>query len=189
MFGSDAAESGNLPVVFRGVPGFMIPGSAHLVSPFASDFDQEPIGQSLMALAHLNRIVGTGVHARFPRLKMFFLGAGITWLMHATLRFDKEYLETRRDVPWFKDRPSKILRERVWVGTGPMEGGGNPEAMADLIRISCGVNRVVYWSGWPQPHWDDVERVSGALVDEETRRQVLGANAAELFGLVATATE
>ena len=140
-----------------------------------------------MALAHLNRIVGTGVLARYPRLRMLFLGSGITWLMHATLRFDKEYLETRRDVPWYQDRISKILRERVWVGSGPIEGKSDPAALADLIRISCGVDRVVYGSGWPQPLWDDSFLVSGAIADDAAKSRVMGANAAQLFGIESAA--
>lgn len=178
-----AVEAANLPVVLRGEPGHMIPGSVHLVTPFASEFDQEPIGQSLIALAHLNRIVGGGLLGRFPRLRLLFLGSGISWLMHATLRFDKEYLETRRDVPWFADRVSKTLRERVWVGTGPIEGGADPAALADVIRISCGVERVVYGSGWPRPHWDALARVESALPDPSARDRVFGANACDLLGL------
>lgn len=178
-----AAEAADLPVVLHGTPGLMIPGSTHLVTPFASDFDQEPMGQTFMAIATLNRMVGTGVLVRYPNLRLLFLGAGITWLMHLTLRLDKEYIETRREVPWFTDRISHWLRRQVWVGTQPMEGSRDPAALADLIRISCGIDRVVYGSSWPEAAFDGPDDVADRLVDEAARRKVLGANALELFGI------
>jgi uncharacterized protein len=176
-----AAEAANLPVIYHGVAGLMMPGSQHLVPPFANDFEAEPMGQSLVAIANLNRIVGTGVPMRFPNLRMIFLGSGITWLMHIMLRFDKEYLEVRRDVPWYPDRISHTLRRQVWVGTQPMEGDGNPGGMDELIRISCGIERVVYGSDWPHVGFDSPERVRGVLIDDEAARRVLGGNAVELF--------
>lgn len=178
-----AAEAVGLPVILHGTPGLMVPGSTHLVTPFASDFDQEPLGQTMIAIATLNRMVGTGVLARYPNLRLLFLGAGITWLMHMHLRLDKEYIETRREVPWFTDRISYWLRRQVWVGTQPMEGGNDPAALADLIRISCGIDRVVYGSSWPEAGFDAPDRVAARLVDESARRKVLGANALELFGI------
>jgi uncharacterized protein len=176
-----AAEAAGLPVIYHGYPGLMLPGRQQLVTPFDSDFDAEPIGHSLVSIATLTRIVGTGVLARYPKLEHVFLGAGISWYMHLFLRLDKEYLETRRDVPWYTDRISGYLRRLVSVGTPPMEGGNDPPALADVVRVSCGFDRVVYGSDWPRVHHDTPTRVAATLLDDETRQKVLGLNARALL--------
>ena len=178
-----AAEAAGLPFVLHGVERLMAPSTTNQSSYYASEFDQEVMGHSLIAMANLTHVVGTGVLARFPKLRLVFLGAGISWLGHMMLRLDKEYSENRRDVPFYRDRVSLTIREQVWVGTHPIESTGDPRDLADLVRVSCGIERVLYGSHWPHGNADAPERVGDALPDEQSRRRVLGANAADLFGV------
>jgi uncharacterized protein len=178
-----AAEAAGRPVLLHGVERLMAPSTTNQSSYYASEFDQEVMGHSLIAMANLTHLVGTGVLARFPKLRVVFLGSGISWLPHMMLRLDKEYSENRRDVPFYRDRISLTVRERVWVGTHPIEGTGDPRDLHDLVRVSCGIERVVYGSHWPHGNADSPERVAGAFPDEESRRRVLGGNADELFGV------
>lgn len=178
-----AAERHELPVILHGVDQVMMPSTANYVSQFASDFDQAAIEHSLIAMAHLTHLVGTGVLARFPRLRLAFLGGGMSWLTHLILRLDKEYNENRRDVPFYDDRVSLAIRRQIWIGTYPLESTDDPRDLDDLIRVSCGIDRLLYGSRWPNAHFDPPRRVAAALNDDAARRKVLGGNALELFGI------
>ena len=178
-----AAAAHGLPIILQGVEQLMVPSTANYVSQFTSDFDQAAMEHSLIAMAHLTHLVGTGVLARFPALRIVFLGGGLSWLAHLLLRLDKEYNENRRDVPFYDDRVSHAIRRQVWVGTYPLECSDDPRDLDDLIRISCGVDRVIYGSHWPRAHFDSPMRVTAALTSDEACRKVLGGNALELFGV------
>jgi len=180
-----AAERYGLPVILHGAEHVMVPSTANYVSQFASDFDQAAIEHSLIAMAHLTHLVGTGVLARFPGLRLAFLGGGMSWLAHLLLRLDKEYNENRRDVPFYDDRVSLAIRRQIWVGTYPLECTDDPRDLDDLIRVSCGIDRLLYGSRWPNAHFDPPGRVAAALKGEEARRKVLGGNALGLFGIPA----
>jgi uncharacterized protein len=178
-----AAESANLPVMLHGVADATLPGAPHLITQLHNEFEQLALSHPLVAMAHLLSMVGTGVFARFPSLRVVFLEAGISWLPHMMLRMDKEYNENRRDVPFYTDRVSKWVRRQVWVGTQPMETTGDNRHLDDLVRIGCGVDHVLYGSNWPSADYDPPGRVAASLLDDETRRKVLGENALALFGL------
>lgn len=178
-----AAEAAGLPVILHGADGVMVPSSVNQVTQFASEFDQSTLDTSLIAMANMTHMVGTGVLARYPRLRLLFLGAGISWLTHMMLRLDKEYNENRRDVPYYDDRVSLAIKRQVWVGAHPVEDCGSPGDLDDLIRISCGIDRVVFGAHWPLSHADAPERVAATLGSDEARRKVLGANARTLFGI------
>jgi uncharacterized protein len=177
-----AAETRDIPVILHGVEHLMTPSTANQVTQFASDFDQRTMEHSLIYMAHLTHLVGTGVLARFPRLRIVFLGGGLSWLAHLMLRLDKEYSENRRDVPFYNDRVSLTIRQQVWVGTHPLERMDDPRDLDDLIRISCGIDRVLYGSQWPDPQFDSPDRVAAALTGDGGRK-ILSANALKLFGI------
>lgn len=180
-----AASAARRPVILHGADKLMIPGTTNQTSYFASEFDRAGLDQPLVAMAHLTHLVGTGALARFPELRVLFLGAGTSWLPHLILRLDKEYSENRRDVPFYSDRLSRVIGRQVWVGTHPIEGGADGRDLAGLVRRTCGFNRVLYGSDWPNPGADAPERVAALLSDEAERRQVLRENALDLFGVAA----
>jgi uncharacterized protein len=178
-----AAESAGLPVVLHGGAELTLPGVPHLSTQLANEFEQVALSHPLMAMANLVHMVGTGVLARFPTLRFVFLEAGISWLPHMLLRMDKEYNENRRDVPYYTDRVSKWIQRQVWVGTQPIERGASVRDLDDLIRISVGIEHVLYGSNWPHADHDPPGRVAAALADDDARRKVLGENARALFDL------
>jgi predicted TIM-barrel fold metal-dependent hydrolase len=178
-----AAEAAGLPVILHGGSELMLPTVPHAITQLGSQFEQLVLSHPMLAMANLLHMVGTGVLARFPNLRVVFLEAGISWLPHLMLRMDKEYNENRRDVPFYTDRVSMWVKRQVWVGTQPMEFGADSRVLDDLIRISFGMEHVLYASHWPNADHDAPDRVAAGIVGEEARRKVLGENAVELFGL------
>ena len=99
---------------------------------------------------------------------------------------DKEYNENRRDIPYYTDRVSAYLRRQVWLGTHPLEAAARPADVGNVIRLSGGVEHIVFGSHWPLADYDAVARVAAAFPDAETRASVMGGNAAALFGITPT---
>jgi predicted TIM-barrel fold metal-dependent hydrolase len=180
-----AAEAAGHPVVLHSGIELMLPDSPHVITQFSTQLEQLALSHPLMAMGTLVHMVGRGVLARFPELRLVFLESGVSWLGHMMLRMDKEYSENRRDVPFYTDRVSGVIKRQVWVGTQPIERGGSADGLETLIGLSCGVERVLYGSHWPYADFDPPERVAGALASEGARRRVLEENARELFGIPA----
>ena len=146
------------------------------------------MGDVLVTIANLTSIVGRGVLARYPDLKLVFLEAGVSWLTHMILRLDKEYNENRRDVPFYTDRVSHWMTRQIWVGTHPNESTGNPSDLDEIFAAGPGVERVLYGSHWPLATFDTPQRVAESLSNDVSRRRVLGGNALDLFRLPVSGT-
>ncbi len=184
-----AAVDAGLPVILHGGGDLVLPGTPSVTPVFVSRFEQHAMSQPLVAMANLVSMVGTGVFARFPDLRVLFLEAGISWFAHIMLRMDKEYNENRRDIPHYTDRISAYLKRQVWLGTHPCESVGRPEDLGDIVRISVGVEHLVYGSHWPFADRDLPERIAAAFPDAAVRSRVMGGNAAALFGIAADGSE
>ncbi len=180
-----AAAAANLPVIFHGGGDLLLPGTPSRGSQFTSAFEQHALSHPLVAMANLVSMTGTGVFARFPTLRVLFLEAGLSWFTHLMLRMDKEYNENRRDIPYYTDRVSGYLKRQVWLGTHPLEAGPQPQDLGDIIRITCGTDHLIYGSHWPFPDADTPARVRAVFPDLAVRARVMGANAADLFGISA----
>jgi uncharacterized protein len=181
-----AATDANLPVILHAGGDLLLPGSPNRGTQFASVFEQQAMSHPLAAMANLVSMTSTGVFARFPALRVLFLEAGISWFTHIVLRMDKEYNENRRDIPYYTDRVSAYLRRQVWLGTHPLEAAARPAEVSDVLRLSGGSERVLFGSHWPLADHDMIERVAAAFPDAETRANVMGGNAAALFGITPT---
>jgi len=180
-----AAADAALPVILYGSADLVLPGTPGVPTVFTSRFEQHAMSQPLMAMAHLVSMTSTGVFARFPTLRVVFLEAGISWFTHLTLRMDKEYNENRRDIPFYTDRVSTYLRRQVWLGTHPCEPSRSPGDLAAIIGLSGDATHILYGSHWPFPDRDAPGPVAAAFPDIAMRAEIMGSNAAALFGIAA----
>ena len=97
-------------------------------------------------------------------------------------RLDSEYLMRSSEAPNLRRLPSEYISE-MYFTCQPMEQTNMKmlEATFDVINAST---QVLYASDWP--HWDfDLPTVIADLpfLDEKAKKQILGHNAAKLFGL------
>jgi len=178
-----AAVAAGRPVLLHGGGEFLLPGMPGIGTVFATAFEQQALSAPLLAMAHLVSMTATGVFARFPDLRVVFLEAGLSWFAHIMLRMDKEYNENRRDIPYYADRVSAYLKRQVWLGTHPLEAGPRAVDLLEIIRVSCGLDRVLYTSHTPFVDRDPPARVAAAFPDAAARDRVMAGNAAALFGI------
>lgn len=128
----------------------------------------------------LNLIVH-GIPERFPRLRLVFCEAGLSWLMFLMNRLDNEYQMRPSEAPLLRRLPSEYLRDCFFT-TQPLEQV-EPRWSEALFR-TVGTDHLLYASNFPRWDFDLPGRIGDlAFLDAEQRRDILGRNAARLFRL------
>ena len=99
----------------------------------------------------------------------------------------RKALEWRgRLLPFFKERPGHYLRN-FRFSTQPAEEPEHPRdyvKLLDLISTFTGNHdNVIYASDWPHHDFLHPDRLRRYPMPDEVRRQIMGANAAEFFGI------
>jgi predicted TIM-barrel fold metal-dependent hydrolase len=176
-----AAEEASLPVLLHGAV------VVHPVFPcqlqgFDTYLARHTFGHTLGMMANLVSMVTTGVPVRFPRLKIAFAEAGLSWVPFIMMRLDKEYSLRRRDLPFLTDRPSKYVRDMYFV-TQPIEEPENLRKVEDIIRLFDGDDIIMFASDWPHPDFDHPSTFAKMVRSDELREKIFGLNALKFFGL------
>ena len=134
----------------------------------------------LALMTNVTSLVVNGVFERFPDLRVYVSGGGITWLDAMLLRVDTLWRSLRSDFPWVKEAPSEYLRRGLRVSTYGIEAGV-PETLRRLAERKPHLREMlIYGSGWPR--WDTTGPDAVAeLLPADWRDEVFGANAASWF--------
>jgi predicted TIM-barrel fold metal-dependent hydrolase len=127
-------------------------------------------------------MIGLGVLERHPRLRVVFLEAGGGWAPYWLGRLDHQVASYGRYAPDLKLTPSEYFARQCWVSF-ELDELALP-ALAPLV----GPDRIVWGSDYP--HADST--FPGAVAELQStiaplspamRARILGANAADLYGL------
>jgi predicted TIM-barrel fold metal-dependent hydrolase len=176
-----AAEAAGLPVVLHSV------GVVHPVFPFnLHEFDSAIARHTLVhpfsMIANMVSMITTGVPVRFPRLRIAFEEAGVSWVPFIMWRLDKEYSEQRRSIPYLEDRPSTYIR-KFHFATQPVEEPENSGDLVALMRTFGGEDNVMFASDWPHHDFDHPSKVLQLPLPPESKKKIMGENAARFFAL------
>ena len=133
-------------------------------------------------VVHMTNWVWNGLPERFPKLRPLWIESGLAWLPWLMQRLDHQYMMRSSEAPLLKHPPGDYIRE-MFFSCQPMETD-YPEAVECTFKMINAKTQLLYASDWP--HWDfDTPSVIWDLpfLDEEAKRNILGLNAARLFGL------
>ena len=137
---------------------------------------------TLSNLVHLTNWIINGLPVRFPKLKTIWIESGLAWVPFLMQRLDHEYLMRRSEAPLLKRLPSEYMRECFYTSQ-PMEAQ-NMKLLEGTFEAIGAETQLLYASDWP--HWDfDVPATIHDLpfLTDTGRRNILGLNAARVFGL------
>jgi predicted TIM-barrel fold metal-dependent hydrolase len=174
-----AAETG-LPVIFhRGLdalPDVAIMPAGGTPGSFAEYAAMSPsalISQLVSLLTH-------GVFAKYPDLRVYFVGAGVAWIPGVIRRLELMMRALRREIPWVTERPTDYFARQIRVSTYGIERGA-PEALDRLFSTHPSLETYLcYGSGYPS--WDTTTPDElMEVVPESWRSSVLHDNAASWF--------
>jgi predicted TIM-barrel fold metal-dependent hydrolase len=132
----------------------------------------------------LTSIVTEGVFDQFPETRVAFLESGWTWLPSHLWRFDKEWKNLRRLVPWVKRAPSEYVREHVKLTIQPLDApAGNPRQLLEVYEQLGSDDMLLYASGYPRPQLDDPEESFLRHLSPAAAQKIRHDNARALYGL------
>jgi hypothetical protein len=178
-----AAQDADLPVMLHSV------SAVSSVFPFnLEQFDtglaRHTVSHCFAMMANMVHMITTGVPVRFPRLKIAFTEAGVSWVPFMMWRLDKEYNESRRDVPFLTDKPSTYIKE-MYFATQPIEEPENGKDLVAMMDMFDGENHILFASDWPHHDFDHPRQVFDLPLSPQAKRKIMGENALKLFGIPA----
>ncbi len=134
-------------------------------------------------MVHMTNWVVNGLPERFPKLKTMWIESGLTWAYSLMQRLDHSYKMRTSDCPQLKRKPSEYMRE-MYFSSQPMEMPDDPSILEATFKMINAETQLCWSSDYP--HWDfDLPGVIYDLpfLNETAKRNILGGNAAKLFGL------
>jgi len=141
------------------------------------------LGFAWCNIVHMTNWVLNGIPERFPKLKSVWIESGLSWIPFVMQRLDDQYLMRMSEAPLLKQMPSDYMRQNCWYTCQPMEKSSEVGLKATFEMINA-KTQLLYASDWP--HFDfDAPRVIADIpwIDTESKRNILGMNAASCFGL------
>jgi predicted TIM-barrel fold metal-dependent hydrolase len=133
------------------------------------------------ALEPLTQLCASGVCERFPGLKFVTVECGIGWLAWALWAMDESYVKHDFWVqPKLQLKPSDYFRRQGWCTFSDDPVGIESRRWIGTERLLFGNDYPHHEGSWPRSA-EVIARTMKDLTDAE-RRQVLGENAAKLYG-------
>ncbi len=174
-----AAQHYDLPVLLHAVSG-LASGFPYNLEGFQTTIAAHTVQHVFAMMANMMSMLETAVPLRFPRLRICFCEAGLTWVPFLRMRLDKEYNENRHQWPHFKDKPSKVIKG-FYFASQPVEEPENRQDLVDIIRIYDGEDTTIFASDWPHHDFDHPYAVFDLPVSDTVKRKLMGANALKLM--------
>jgi predicted TIM-barrel fold metal-dependent hydrolase len=133
-------------------------------------------------MLHLINWIVNGLPERFPNLKVIWIESGLAWVPFVMQRLDSEYMMRPSEAPLLKRKPSEYIQDMFFTSQ-PLEKS-NMNLLKATMEAMSAETQLLYASDWP--HWDfDLPSAITTIpfLNEQAKRNILGLNAAKLFGL------
>lgn len=133
------------------------------------------------AMEPITQLCASGVCERFPGLRFVTVECGIGWLAWALWAMDESYVKHAFWVhPKLEMKPSDYFRRQGWCTFSDDPVGLETRRWIGSDRLLFGNDYPHHEGSWPRTA-EVIERTMADFADAE-RRQVLGENAAKLYG-------
>jgi predicted TIM-barrel fold metal-dependent hydrolase len=159
------------------------PGNPPTPSGWPSYFFEEYAGMAQVFQSQLVNIISEGVFDQFPTARLALLESGFTWLPPFMWRFDKEWRNLRRTVPWVRRSPSTYIREHVRISIAPLDAPPIPRHLTQILEQIGSDDVLLYASDFPHLHVHDPLRGWLQDVPESLARKICVDNARALYRL------
>jgi len=179
----EAAEAANIAVMYHAGGTLLLPVLPFNLRQFDSWFSQHTYSHNIALMASLTNLLSTGVPVRFPRLRMIFIEAGISWVLHLMQRLDWAWEQYRDERMPLAEPPSAYMRRNMYYATQPIEEPESPRDMADIIRLIGGEETVLFASDYPHHDFDHPKKIYDIPVPPDVKRKIMGENALRALGL------
>jgi uncharacterized protein len=156
-------------------------GVAPTPSGWPSWYVEEVAGEVQVYEAQVASLVAGGAFQEFPELRAAVLEGGFLWLPQWGWRLDKEWKGMRREIPWVKQPPFTVIRERMRFSVAPVDAGP-PDQLARTIGWLKSEDLLMFATDYPHMHDDDLATLLTAM-PESMRGQMMAESAREWYRL------
>jgi len=160
-----------------------VPGNPPTPSGWPSFFLEEYAAMAQVFASQVTSIISEGVFDLYPNLRVALLESGFTWLPAHMWRFDKEWRNLRRLVPWVKRAPSEYIRQHVRVTVQPLDAPPETRHLLQIIDQLGSDEMLLYASDYPHVHATTPEETLLPALPESLARKILSENARALYRL------
>ena len=159
------------------------PGNPPTPSGWSSYYFEEHVTAALNFASQVTSIVVEGVFDLCPTLRVSLLEGGFTWMPMHMWRFDKEWKNLRRLVPWVRRPPSDYIRDHIRMTVQPLDAPGDPAQLVQVVEQLESDRLLLYASDYPHRHTADVSRDLLAHLSPSLAARILAENAREWYNL------
>lgn len=159
------------------------PGNPPTPSGWPSYFFEEYAGMAQVFASQVTSLIVEGIFDQFPSLRVALLEAGFTWLPAHMWRFDKEWRNLRRLVPWVKQPPSAYIRQHMRVSVQPLDAPPEPRQLLQVIDQLGSDELLLYASDYPHQHAADPRTALLPHLSDELAHKIRHANAQAFYNL------
>lgn len=159
------------------------PGNPPTASGWPSYYLEEYVGMAQVFQSQLVSIISEGVFDLYPNVRVALLESGFTWVPSFLWRFDKEWKNLRRLVPWVKRAPSAYLREHVRISIQPLDAPPEPAHLLQIVDQIGSDAVLLYASDYPHQHAFAAEADLLMHLPASLAQKIRSENARALYGL------
>jgi len=135
------------------------------------------------SLVHMTNWILNALPERFPGLNTIWIESGLAWVPFLMQRLDDQFLMRQSEAPQLKRLPSEYMRTHCFYTTQPMETT-HPKALRNTLEMINAETQLMFASDWPHYDFDLPQMICDLpFLTEQAKRNILGLNAARLFGL------
>jgi hypothetical protein len=160
-----------------------VPGNPPTPSGWPSYFLEEYAGMAQVFQTQTVSLISEGVFDLYPTLRVALIESGFTWLPAHMWRFDKEWRNLRRIVPWVKRAPSAYMREHMRVTIQPLDAPPEPRFMSEVIDQIGSEEMLIYASDYPHLHATTPEAALFPGLSPSLVRKITSENARAFYRL------
>lgn len=128
------------------------PGNPPTASGWPSYYFEEYANMAQVFASQVTSLITEGVFDRWPTARVTLIEGGFTWVPAHMWRFDKEWRNLHRIVPWVKHAPSAYIREHVRFTIQPLDAPVNRQQLLDVIEQLGSEDLLLYASDYPHLH-------------------------------------
>ena len=159
------------------------PGNPPTPSGWPSYFVEEYAGMAQVFQSQVVSIVSEGVFDQFPTTRVALLESGWTWLPAFMWRFDKEWRNLRRLVPWVRRPPSAYVREHIRLAIQPLDLPPEPRQILQIVDQIGSEEMLLYASDYPHLHRVDPDLALFPHLPDRLVREIRTENARSFYRL------
>ncbi len=177
----EAAEALDVPML---VHGGGLPGSHER---YRTHFRLHAVNFPFTLIMGTMDVVCGGLLGKFGKLRIAFLEGGVGWVPWWMDRLDEHFEKLPHHVPYISEKPETLIKRYVEEGRLYWSCEADERHLPYAVDV-LGDRCFLYASDYP--HWDSISPHSVAAIadretlDFESKRKILGENAARLLGRV-----